>query len=186
MENYVGIDENKIKMFAEQQLKSNWCWATCINMVLKYNNILNYSQGDIVSMVYDKDILGNYPNKGANISEIQSTLIECFRLEGMEDRVDISLHTHSIDEITILNELGNKHLIILDEKNQDQNTEGHAVIITGACYSNKDVKFELLPEIIIIQDPLLNPNDSLRNGAKEYKWDYFENIAGNYCLIRSK
>ena len=186
MESYIGIESDKTRRFSEKQNNTKLCWATCINMVLKYHNIVNYSQEKIVSMAFKKDQLGNSPNKGANISTIEKVLKKCLENEGMQDKIIVAPLQSKIDEVTIPQSLNRKDIIILDVNISESDSEGHAVVVIGVCYNKENINYNLPPELVIVQDPLLDPADKTHQGRRQYKWDEFKKIAGKYIVIHSE
>ena len=139
-----------------QQEKENWCWAACIQMVLKYQGV-RVSQSDIA-----KRTLGNVQNTTVNgydiIQSINGWNIGQHQIVAGQDYVK-DLHR-------LTNDLAYKYPVIIGMGNKAGN-EGHAVVLTH-LYFKTDHRGNIIPFKVICIDPAKS-----YNREKVYDWDDF-------------
>ncbi|HKK77909.1 MAG TPA: papain-like cysteine protease family protein [Saprospiraceae bacterium] len=145
----VGINTEEFQHLAAntlnggKQLRSNWCWAASIQMVLNYHG-LPVAQGDLVKKIFGYA----QPNQAANSQEILLAL-EGWQptLEGQGQRV--FAQRLSIDDRKIITALAYKWPLIVGLVDEQG---AHAVVLAG-------VEYRVLPDrgIQIYQVHLLDP-----------------------------
>lgn len=146
------------------QIKSNWCWAACVQMVLNYHG-LKISQQDVVKRIY-----GNANgNQAGNVRQI------LYALKGtVTDERGKKFRLKSYAGKTTLSELiyglSSKHPIIVGLNTS--NEYDHAFLLTAIQFSLKYDRngnpIDLIPDKVILRDPWAgNPS---RN---EMNWEEF-------------
>lgn len=146
----VGVEAQEIQYLAEhslnggKQLRSNWCWAASIQMVLNYHG-LQVAQADLV-----KNIFGNYqPNLPANRQQILQALHGWQpNLQGHPQRV--FAQQIPLEERQIITALAYKWPLILGMVNEQG--VAHAVVLAG-------IQYQVMPDggIHIEEAYLLDP-----------------------------
>lgn len=145
---YVAMVDESIEDCVSVQEMENWCWAACIQMILKYNGI-EYDQTDIVDSVFD----GSH-DWTASGNEIEKAL------DGWHEFTVKSFKTKTpqsfIDEITAGNPL------VIGYK-------GHAYLLTHIFY-RKNSSGTLNPFKVIMIDPAIGEEEV-------FDWsDFFSNL----------
>jgi hypothetical protein len=124
---YIGIPQKLVDtlmdpQFTGRQKESNWCWAACVQMIAKFNNV-DYAQESVV-----KAAKGYAVNQGGNIFDfIQALTKEGRQDNGQPIQLQPKFTTQFID---LLHDLDNSHPMIACLSLPGQGT-GHAVVLTG-------------------------------------------------------
>src|ERR1017187_5395782 len=71
---YVGIPDNCINDIAKRQERCDWCWAACIQMILKYKELI-ITQECIVSQKFELHRPGNNLLDDCQITELLNDLV---------------------------------------------------------------------------------------------------------------
>lgn len=161
---YVGIQTQDFNYVASSQQTQMWCWAACIEMVLRYYGV-NVSQQDIVARTFGTDGMGNPPPFGASIGIITANLNNWgIDRNGTRYTVRASVTPSMIPDDRFLNELNQrKPLIIAYGPNINS---GHVVVLTAASY----LPTPQGPRIrtFVVRDPFPNPFTIQTMGRVEY------------------
>ncbi len=178
-----------------RQKKFMWCWAACIEMVLKYNGIGDISQ-EIIAEKYkelrnlqsDGNVLlvSNANSLLENIDKFNQFEKEIFFIKGMQlvDRLieqisgkeNLNTLIDKFEINSVLQALDNKNPVLAIIKTGG--TSPHMIVVTG--YEKIDGKIKL-----IINNPGLGIENSLTNWqAKKMTIEMKENgdFANNYSI----
>ena len=150
-----GPDSNEVQQIAAEQRCENWCWATCVQMVLNYHG-LYVEQEQIVQKVY-----GGLPCKTGNAENIMNALSgwapdsngrfsQIFSQYGVYNGSDI------------VDQLSRKWPIIVGLKQ-----EGHAYVLTAIYYSIDQWNNPIIDKVVLRDPWPTNPS------KKEMKWNTF-------------
>ena len=145
-----------------QQEKENWCWAACIQMVLKYQGI-RVSQSEIAKRTF-----GDNKNATANGYDI----INSINGWHIEKQHIIANQDYKIDFSSLAGDLAYKYPVIIGLKNTAENV-GHAVILTHLYYKT-DHSGKIYPYKAVCADP-----------AKSYKRELIFEWADFYQQINT-
>ena len=142
-----------------------WCWAACIEMVLKYHGF-DVPQKDIVARTFGTDALGNPPAfAGATLNTITANLNGRMvdRL-GRPFTVSAYVTPSAIPDRQFLYELGRREpLIIAYGPNINS---GHVVVLTAASFVQ--THFGDAIRTIVVRDPWPTPYTVHTRGRLEY------------------
>ena len=161
---YVGISSASLEYVASFQKRQMWCWAACIEMVMRYYG-LNVTQEEIASRTFGTDWYGNPPPFGATISDITKNLNNWgIDRNGHRYRVSARVSHSLIKDALFLKELSyQKPMIIAYGPNLHS---GHVVVLTAASY----ITTPQGPRIrtLVVRDPFPNAYTIHTNGRVEY------------------
>jgi hypothetical protein len=148
----VGIDSEVMNSAAEFQKKTSWCWAACIQMVLKYYNV-TITQQQIVFKTFGTNDYGDLPNFGGSAYEITRNLNKVdVDNSGVVYKVSASYHISSPKPIFLIQELMNNRPVLISFIS-GPNT-AHAVLITSCTYIMTNNGPQLLT--ITVRDPWID------------------------------
>src|SRR5207245_1216658 len=102
------------------QEESNWCWAACIQMVFRYND-LNISQGKIV-----QEVFGSRVNRPGAPEEILRALNRTWT-DARGDDYQVEGDTYSVTPATAAQDLAADFPLIIG-------TLGHAMVLTAVNF----------------------------------------------------
>lgn len=161
---YVGIRTQKFNYVASSQETQMWCWAACIEMVLRYHGV-SINQKEIVARTFGTDVMGTPPPFGASLEIITANLnysgIDRNRVSYM---VRASLTPSMIPDELILSELAKeKPLIIAYGPNI---YTGHVVVLTAASYMQTPEGRRIVS--FVVRDPSPDPFLMQAMGKVEY------------------
>ena len=180
MSRYVGIDTHFANYFAAKQMKTQWCWAASIRMVLKYYGI-EYTQDKIVERTYGKSSWGTLPNWPASFDLITRNLNNWnVDNNGTVYIVKSAFGLGKIPVKKLIYELSNKRPIILALSTGE--STGHAVVVTGASYTRLLTRYRI--DSIIIRDPWPSLENKEKYGRFEDTGKNIADIMVAYWLIR--
>jgi len=189
---YVGIPTRLMNHYYAQQRRSQWCWAACIQMVLKRYGV-EVRQEEIVRRSYGTDPHGNLPDWPGSVQLVTANLNNWgIDRAGKQYVVTASLGLGPPAPAVLIRELTAGHPVILGCQAQPQ---GHAVLCTAASYvltqANPYNPTTPAPVIqtLVIRDPMpqgfwssfLNPS---ARGRVEYRGDQLNRIIGAHWSIR--
>ena len=144
------------QIMTEQEMDM-WCWAACIEMVLKYQG------GSVTQQEIVRHAFGELVNKGANCYEITSTI------DGWElpnGRISASYaDMPNCDEIVY--SLANKYPLIVGLNIPGQDI-GHAYVLS-ACYFQRDQSGNKKPIAVALRDPWPPDEDLTHITWKEFE-----------------
>jgi len=158
----IGLNEEFIDTYFDDQDASMWCWAACIEGIFKYNRI-NVEMEDVVFRAF-----GALVNRGGP-GDIMTKSLNIDALD-RSGRPYFSRSTHwrgNPSPNLILNELSQHRAIILgiDKGFGPKGPQSHGVLLTSATYSFIDGN----PIIhkVLIRDPWPTSDFYFRRG-KQY------------------
>lgn len=159
---------------AGAQAQSNWCWAACIQMLLKYHGIQT-NQIDIVTKIYGSP----YINLPANEHQILYALNGWVPNAGGGYAVVYAYGGYtSINEV--VGALSSKNPLIVGLMNPQTNS-GHAYVLTAiSYYAQYDYWGNIVglyPDKVVLRDPW--PGSPSR---QEWSWQEFQ----NRCMMAVK
>lgn len=128
---FVAYCDESIEDCVSRQVKDNWCWSACVQMVMRYNDIW-VSQSEIVSRVY-----GDSYDLTATGNDM-ATALDGWR--------GLKVKSHKQKSIGILiDELVNHSPVIIGN-------EEHAYLLTHIYYT-KDYQGDIHPFKVILINP---------------------------------
>lgn len=139
---YVAAVDVRFESCHAQQLNENWCWAACVQMVLKYQNI-NISQNEIVERAFGID--GDITANGADIVRAASG----WHYNGAYINAK---QEHFKSVACMIDDLAYHYPIIIGLKDSYRGEVGHAYVLTHIYY-RIDARGEVLPFKVVIIDP---------------------------------
>lgn len=160
----IGIPSEALDVTYSSQRNSMWCWAASIQMVLQYHGIRTVQQ-DIVARTFGPDAQGNLPNKPGDLKSITANLNNL--------NVDRAGTTYQVESIfgegappvdLLLDEMDRREPLIIGYRSGPN--MGHAVVITGAVYS-QTAQGPVIHKIIV-RDPWPSDENKVNNGRVEY------------------
>lgn len=176
----IGIPSEALDVTYSSQRNSMWCWAASIQMVLQYHGIRTVQQ-DIVARTFGPDAQGNLPNKPGDLKNITANLNNF--------NVDRAGTTYQVESIfgegappvsLLLDEMDRREPLIIGYRSGPN--MGHAVVVTGAVYSQTPQG----PMIhkIIVRDPWPSDENRATNGRVEYDAREFAPKIQGYWKVR--
>jgi hypothetical protein len=158
----VGVNTNSFnKVYAHQQ-NSMWCWAACIEMVLKHKGI-NISQRQFAAHTCGVNANGIPYNCPAGFDAITEHLNACWGNQYYEYCIDAPMQQGAPDLFDLYNQLYNDNPIIVTYRENNARI-GHAVVITGIegyFWGNN-----IYVTKVFIRDPWSDLINMLQNGFK--------------------
>ncbi|MDO7138142.1 C39 family peptidase [Algibacter lectus] len=148
------------KAAVKTQEQSNWCWAACIQMVLKYQG-LYVEQCDIVKKAFK---MSSCIDKPADCYTIEDG-VDGWSINGQQisGEVDFSASSYElIDQLAYINP------VIIGLNMPGQNI-GHAYVLT-AVFFKYDSNNRKIPYKVVLRDPW--PDNQSR---QEFGWNDFVN-----------
>ncbi len=162
---YVGIEKNAISGISASQKTPMWCWAACIEMVLRYYNI-EITQEDVVYRTYGIDAAGNLPVFGAKAPEITRNLNNwSFDRNGKPYVVRAALFPGTPRNEIVIDHLKSGRPIILGYGPDPDS--GHVVVLTALSYV-VDQYGRPYVTTLIVRDPFPDNWGLMDRGRKEY------------------
>jgi Papain-like cysteine protease AvrRpt2 len=116
----VGIDSSIAQAFTQDQKRSNWCWAACIEMIFRYYGY-SVSQDQIVLETW-----GTIDNLPGNPQQILADLNRQW-IDGGGYRFGVAGDVSSSNPGTAAQDLSQNMPLIIG-------TMGHAMVLTGLAY----------------------------------------------------
>lgn len=159
--NYVAGDfYNKVQGYKARQQSQNWCWAACVQMVLK-NQGLYVDQCDIVRQAFGQNSCTDKPADCYTIRNAAGG----WNISGKRVRAWVN---NSFSASQLIHDLAFKYPLIVGLDMPGQNI-GHAYVLTAIFfrYNNRDEK---IPYKVVLRDPW--PSNQSR---VELKWSDFHN-----------
>lgn len=139
---YVAAVNVRFESCHAQQQNENWCWAACVEMVLKYQNV-NISQKEIVERAFGAD--GNVTANGADIVRAASGWYY--------NGTYINAKQEYLKSVTsMIDDLAYHYPIIIGLKDGYQGDIGHAYVLTHIYY-RIDVSGNVSPFKVVLIDP---------------------------------
>lgn len=142
--NYVAGDfYDKVERYKAQQRSQNWCWAACVQMVLK-NQGLFVDQCDIVKQGFGQN---SCIDKPANCFTIEQAA-GGWNINGRRIKAWVNTNVTAND---LIDDLAFKYPLIVGLDMPGQNV-GHAYVLT-AIYFSYDSRNVKKPYKVILRDP---------------------------------
>lgn len=150
----VGIPTAQFNFVSAAQLKTEWCWAASVQMVLNWYNI-PVTQADVVNRIYHKtDDLAASENQ---ITRALSGI--AYDRHGHKLHVSATRETGIPSPATVIGQLSREHPMLLTVHSEHGML--HAVVLTSAEYVTKGTGIHV--NSLTIRDP--NPTFRERHGA---------------------
>jgi len=151
---YVGVPRDVFDCVRAEQLRDMWCWAACVEMVLRFYGI-SVEQEQIVCRLY-----GVPANQPADDKAISASLNGWgFNNEGRTVIVESRVMSGVPAPCVLLRELARGRPILLTFN--PGLAVGHAVVVTGASTLNGEITS------LIYRDPAPNETNSGHRGRVE-------------------
>jgi len=150
-----GPASNEVQPIASEQRCQNWCWATCVQMVLNYHG-LYVQQEQIVQKVY-----GNLPCKTGNAQNIMNAL-SGWAPDSRGRYSQIYSQYGVYNGSDIVDQLSRKWPIIVGLRG-----EGHAYVLTAVYYSVNQFNNPIIDKVVLRDPWPTNPS------RKEMNWNTF-------------
>lgn len=168
----IGIDESKFNSIYTTQRRSQWCWAACIEMVLK-NFGLNVKQEDFVEKIYGLDCTTNQlPNRSAQSPNDVTRNLNGKFITKNSKTYHIQSHTTkgALDTNSLIKNLKKEHPIIMFFLTPQGGR--HVAIITGIDIIDQPCGNKVLRNIHY-RDPFPLPSGDINGksvmSAKEFQ-----------------
>ncbi len=141
--------------FAGSQRRSNWCWAACLELLLRYHGV-DESQESLVYRAF-----GETCDRPGRLIDLKKSVPRQTKQGPDGHSVSIDFSTVSLSEAVILRNLRNAQPLLLGVQGSGQYV-GHDVLITGAVYkANKQGQRESILRLKLV-DPAVEPGDRLK------------------------
>lgn len=141
-----GDYSDKVEMYKARQQSQNWCWAACIQSVLKKQG-LYIDQCDIVKQAFGQSTCVDRPADCYTISRAAGG----WNINGRRIRAYMS---NEITAHNLINDLAYKYPLIIGLNMPNQNI-GHAYVLT-AIYFSYDSNNKKVPYKVVLRDPWPN------------------------------
>lgn len=177
---YVGIPSGTMSYYAAAQMRTQWCWAASIQMVLNGYGV-NINQEQIVARTYSRDPYGNLPNWPGSFQAIHQNLNNWgIDNNGNRYRVTASIGMGAPTPSILVRELSNGRPVIIGYRSGPNS--GHAVVVTAVSY----VESWNGPIIqsIIVRDPWPNRSNIQNRGRIEYPGAVLASNIQAYWYVR--
>lgn len=152
---------NQVESYKAKQNGENWCWATCVQMVLKKQG-LYVEQCDIVKHGFGQQFCKDLPADCFIIKEAANGWI----VDGKMIKAKVEENLSDITPHVLIDDLAFKYPLIIG-LNIDNQPVGHAYVLT-AIYFSYDAYNRKIPYKVVLRDPW--PGKPSR---VELSWDNF-------------
>ncbi|MCB0452418.1 MAG: C39 family peptidase [Aequorivita sp.] len=150
-----GPPSNEIQYIASTQRCQNWCWATCVQMVLNYHG-LYVQQEQIVRKIY-----GGLPCRTGNAQNIMNAL-SGWAPDSRGRYSQIYSQYGVYNGSDIVDQLSRRWPIIVGLRG-----EGHAYVLTAIYYSVDQFNNPIIDKVVLRDPWPTNPS------RKEMRWNTF-------------
>lgn len=149
----VGVPSHAVVL--AKQSKNQWCWAACIQSILKMYGI-NKSQESIVRQSYGMDPYGNLPNFAGSFQTISANLNQWIAVDDYGQRYSVAASMSPPNYVprTLVTELSQQRPVILAYMSGPNS--GHAVLCTAVDYYNSP--YGPVVTRIRVRDPFPGPD----------------------------
>jgi len=168
----VGISSDALDAIRQEQVGSNWCWAACIQLVLRAHGF-ERSQSEIVQRTF-----GDTRDVGANLIDIKGNLEGWSLQRGGQPYVlncEVTLGPPSLAHM--VEQLKQARPLIVAYQHA---AGGHAVVITGVKYRKDASGVPTLTEIVV-RDP--GAAGSSSRGRRIFGRDEYNNCDCSFYVI---
>ena len=168
----VGISSGALDAIRQEQVGSNWCWAACIQLVLRAHGF-ERSQSEIVQRTF-----GDTRDSGANLIDIKGNLEGWSLQRGGQPYVlncEVTLGPPSL--AYMVEQLKQARPLIVAYQHAEG---GHAVVITGVKYRKDASGVPMLTEIVV-RDP--GAAGSSSRGRRVFGEDEYRNCDCSFYVI---
>jgi hypothetical protein len=177
--------EHKLNVRRIRQLRSNWCWAACVDMVLNYYEQPEIRQCDVVGKKLDEPCCDDPFNADYNVTCHQDDMRSVWEKLGIHSRSHLGQPTGDngwVGQNKLVDELNQQRPVELGLK--WQGSGGHAIIVHGWKNSSNGMFFlvndplnwgdEEVPELVNGKGKVLY--DELREayGMGKWRWTWTE------------
>lgn len=159
---HVGLPSAQMDFVAASQRNTQWCWAACIEMVLRHHGVL-VSQEQIVARTYGTDPAGRLPNWAGSFQAITANLNNwSFDNRGRLFAVGAMMVQGAPLPAMLVRELEQGRPLIIGYASGPNS--GHAVVVTGASY----IGTSSAPQIVslVVRDPWPDPRNIANSGRR--------------------
>jgi len=161
---YVGIPSDHLNYVVSSQRTPMWCWAACIEMVLKYHKV-DITQEDIVTRTFGTNWMGNPPPFGATIDIITRNLNNLsVDRKGLKYFVQAQVLPSMMQDEEFLNELNLQKPIIIAYG--PTINSGHVVVLTAASFIQTPQGSKI--KTFVVRDPYPTEQTIQTCGKIEY------------------
>ena len=152
---FAGPPSNEINSIASTQRCQNWCWATCIQMVLNYHGLF-VKQEQIVQKVY-----GSLPCKTGSAQHIMKALSGwASDTRGRFSQIHYQYGVYNGSDI--VDQLSRRWPIIVGLRG-----EGHAYVLSAIYYSIDQSNNPIIDKVVLRDPWPTNPS------IKKMTWNTF-------------
>lgn len=151
----VKVSESRIRRVTAEQERPQWCWAACIQMIMRYYNV-RVSQKEIVRRSFGTDPYGNLPDLPGSLEMITRNVNGW----GIENEADgkpyavTCLLTTNPNMIPFVMHTGlEDNRPVLIGYNTESEGVGHAVVVTGITYTGTFEEGNYQITSITVRDP---------------------------------
>lgn len=151
---FVGIPTTQFNFASAAQLKTEWCWAASVQMVLNWYDI-PISQSDVVNRIYHKTV-----DVAASENQITTALTGiAYDRQGRMVHISATRQTGIPKPELLIGQLSRERPMLLTVHSEKKML--HAVVLTSAEYVNTSHGIHV--NSLTIRDP--NPTFRERHGA---------------------
>jgi hypothetical protein len=134
--------EHELGVRRTRQLRSNWCWAACVDMVLDFYGQPEVRQCDVVGKKLNKPCCDDPFNNKYNVTCDEKDIRLVWNSLGIKSRAHLGQLTQDhgwVEAGELMTELKNNHPVQLGLK--WNGTGGHAIIVQGWKDSSQGLFF---------------------------------------------
>ncbi len=174
-----GIPSSEMNYSAATQSASQWCWAACIQMVLKRHGV-EMDQSTIVERTYGRDPFGRLPDWPASFEVITRNLNGWgFDQLGRRYTLSSRFGRGAPPAAMLVAEMKARRPVILAY--QSGPTSGHAVVCTGVTFS--ETAGGVMIHSIVVRDPSPMTAAAGTRGRVEYEAAAIARLITGYWMV---
>ncbi len=169
---FAGFDANsyEYRWFQKKQKQSNWCWAACLQMILRTHDI-KVSQKELVKQAFN-DVV----NRKLHSADIVSTFNDRRYKSSSNDSIyRLYVRRKYCTERELINHLHSQRPLMVGLENYQDG--GHAYVLR-AIYFTQDIRGNIWIDKVILVDP--SPSE---NFIREMEWSEFLRHEPEYFII---
>lgn len=168
---FAGFDNesHESQWLKKKQKDSNWCWAACMQMILRSHDI-KVSQRELVKQAFDK-VVNQKLHSQAIVSTFNNQLYK-----GESDSIfRLRVRRKQCDEREIINHLHNKRPLMVGLKSYHD--EGHTYVLR-AVYFVQNIQGKIWIDRVLLVDP--SPTEPF---VKVMEWSEFLRFVPEYFVV---
>lgn len=147
--------------YVATQRSDNWCWAACIEMVLRYQGV-DITQEQIVKKVFG-DLIDRPASADVIVNAANGFYVNGKRIEARNE------YAGYVSAKSFIDDLAHKYPVIIGLTMPGQNV-GHAYVMTGITF--REYGNTIYPQKVILRNPW--PHYPARSSREELSWDEFK------------